>query len=612
MAINTTNLETVINSKIASATTTTADKDLLLISKSVEALVPTVTVQAVVAEGATQVTAVQAGGATQVTAVQAAGATQVAAVQAAGTGYATSASVATAVAVAVTDMATNASVTTAVANLVADSDIGTTVQAYDATIVVDADIGTTVQAYDADTVKAPSGTLPALDGSALTGIDSLPAQSTATTDFVLSSDGSTATWTEGGGGGGSVFIESLASGTLNLGQYFPTIKWPSTNTNSYGWLMQRTVGVAAGDAQFALVQGGHRDTSNGGCQGTIFPFQIKADNSFVAGTPTAMWTNPSSASDFSTCSFITDNSSGTYHYSGNIPWPGNSGHIMGWGTGRLNANNTAGSFSNSGTNNTQGLHAHNGQFLGLTDADGDGWRGSNSGYASNTGTTRIHQMEYVGNNLTNMQGATNVQDPGANTSTSPTVQHFMQANSRTNNTALSGVNHWRNSSSNVIARVFDGGSSSNYDFNSGEGWGKYSSSIFPMVSLSNGKTIVYHGGITYLYSAYNNRVQITAAKPPFSNDSAWHGACTIPQEPDTWLALASPGGSLQQLKKWKINPDTYEWTEILSPAGQQILQVGWQSYQKLNQLPNNRVLYSWRGGNGNYEWKVIDTSYWNV
>ena len=38
MTINTTNLETVLNSKIASATTSTLDKDLLLISKSVEAL----------------------------------------------------------------------------------------------------------------------------------------------------------------------------------------------------------------------------------------------------------------------------------------------------------------------------------------------------------------------------------------------------------------------------------------------------------------------------------------------------------------------------------------------------------------------------------------------
>jgi hypothetical protein len=38
MAINTTNLETVLNTKIAAATSSTPDKDLLIISKSVEAL----------------------------------------------------------------------------------------------------------------------------------------------------------------------------------------------------------------------------------------------------------------------------------------------------------------------------------------------------------------------------------------------------------------------------------------------------------------------------------------------------------------------------------------------------------------------------------------------
>ncbi len=96
MAINTDNLETVLNSKIASATASTPDKDLLLISKSVEAL-----------DNSTSLQPADIG-----STVQAFDAT-----------------------------------------IVVDADIGTTVQAYDATIVVDADIGTTVQAFDADTTK---------------------------------------------------------------------------------------------------------------------------------------------------------------------------------------------------------------------------------------------------------------------------------------------------------------------------------------------------------------------------------------------------------------------------------------------------------------------------
>ncbi|SOB60648.1 protein of unknown function [Pseudodesulfovibrio profundus] len=49
--------------------------------------------------------------------------------------------------------------------------IGTAVEAADSTILKDADIGVTVQGYDADTVIAPGGVLPALDGGNLTGID---------------------------------------------------------------------------------------------------------------------------------------------------------------------------------------------------------------------------------------------------------------------------------------------------------------------------------------------------------------------------------------------------------------------------------------------------------
>jgi len=73
-------------------------------------------------------------------------------------------------------------------------DISGIVKTSDTTILKTSDMGTTVQAYDVDTVKAPSGMLPALDGSALTGIDSLPPQSNDTTDFVLSSDGTNASW----------------------------------------------------------------------------------------------------------------------------------------------------------------------------------------------------------------------------------------------------------------------------------------------------------------------------------------------------------------------------------------------------------------------------------
>ena len=64
--------------------------------------------------------------------------------------------------------------------------IGTDVQAYDATILVDGDIGTSV--------LAPDG-----DGSGLTGVDSLPSQTSQSGKF-LTTNGSAASWGEAGGG----------------------------------------------------------------------------------------------------------------------------------------------------------------------------------------------------------------------------------------------------------------------------------------------------------------------------------------------------------------------------------------------------------------------------
>lgn len=98
MPINTSTLETNLNTKINATSGTTSAKDFLLLGKAIEAITPSVALQDVIDEGATQTTAVQTEGTTQVglvqtegttqvSNVQTEGATQVAAVQAAGTGY---------------------------------------------------------------------------------------------------------------------------------------------------------------------------------------------------------------------------------------------------------------------------------------------------------------------------------------------------------------------------------------------------------------------------------------------------------------------------------------------------------------------------------------------
>jgi len=85
MALNTTTLETNLNTKMNNTTGTTEGKEFLLLGKAVEALTPTVTVNSVITEGTTQVGLVNTEGTTQFGLVNTAGTTQVAAVNTAGT-----------------------------------------------------------------------------------------------------------------------------------------------------------------------------------------------------------------------------------------------------------------------------------------------------------------------------------------------------------------------------------------------------------------------------------------------------------------------------------------------------------------------------------------------
>ncbi len=73
MTVTLTTFESNLQTKLNNTTGTTDGQEFLLLSKSVEALNPSITVAAVQAEGTTQVSAVNSAGTTQVAAVQAAG-----------------------------------------------------------------------------------------------------------------------------------------------------------------------------------------------------------------------------------------------------------------------------------------------------------------------------------------------------------------------------------------------------------------------------------------------------------------------------------------------------------------------------------------------------------
>ena len=402
-------------------------------------------------------------------------------------------------------------------------------------------------------------------------------------------------------GSASLITPSLNSGRIGLSSYFPAINWNSTNTQTYGWLVRRSVGVASGVMQFALFQGGARDISQGGCQSTCLPFQVNADSSITIGTPIALWTNGSGGQDFSTCSLITDQQSGPVHYSGNIPWPGNASNTMGYATAVLNADNTATHVYHSGTDNTQGIHAHNGLFFALTDSDGVGWRGVHSGYASSDSRTRQH---YIDASAGNTSISVSVINPSADTSTSPVCNIFRRAGSNSSNAAILGTAHYRDGNSHAVARVWSSTSSTYQDYNSSLGYNAvYSSGIFAGFELSTGKTLVYHGAQTWLYTAYNNRTQVTAGPAPSPVTTNIGFATGVPDGTDSWIFL-KPNANFLKLEKWTINPNTYEWTKV---GDGPLYDVGnTTSYLSVHELPNDRLFIGFRASQGVFNFWVVD------
>lgn len=161
-----------------------------------------------------------------------------------------------------------------------------------------------------------------------------------------------------------------------------------------------------------------------------------------------------------------------------------------------------------------------------------------------------------------------------------------RAGSNSSNTAICGISHWRDASNYVNARVFAANANSSQDYNSSKDWGgEYSQSSFFGVELSNGKVLVYHGGKTYLYTAYNSRTDVASLAgvviPLPTTDALFFPACIVPDGTDSWLMLNSIGASTIVIQKWTINPTTYKWTKNYRNTS---LYIYRSKHMKLNEL----------------------------
>lgn len=399
--------------------------------------------------------------------------------------------------------------------------------------------------------------------------------------------------------GGSIFEPNKGSNSVPLSTAVKQDGYIHGNTNSYGWMIQRTTGTAADTDQFALINGFH-SSANGTCKGIILPFQIKADNSLVVGTRSDMFTNTSSGSDFSTCQLIQDKQSGCFHYSGNIPWVGGS-HYSGFGTGRLRPDNTADYFTNTTYGSTVGLHGGNRQIEGLTTADGLGYRGVMGGYTNSDSKSRIHGIDHTSPTSVNVTS----HNPSADTSTCNPICTFKREGSNTGNQAISGGVHFRQSN-NAQARIFAANGAAYTDFQSNKAWDvDYSSGPAPAVELSNGKTLVYHTkSNAYCYNNHSSRTSVSATYPPFISGSPdWITACAIPDGTDAWLVI-HPSLNIVTIARWKIDPSTYAWSKTGVSKFVSIGESG--SFMRLNALKGNRIMIMFRASEAQCNFIVLD------
>ena len=182
---------------------------------------------------------------------------------------------------------------------------------------------------------------------------------------------------------------------------------------------------------------------------------------------------------------------------------------------------------------------------------------------------------------------------------------ILQDNSNTSNTPVVGISHWRNSSNYIVARVFNSGGSY-YDYSSTSDWGgTYKNGAFLGFALSTGKVLVYHGGITCLYTVYNSRTDVTSTAgtaTPFQTAFDWAGSMIEPDGVDSWIMVENTSNAMA-ISKWSINPTTFEWTRNWVKG---IHDINTNSYKKLNMLPNDRIMISTRMSGGVFTYNIYE------
>ena len=511
MAVQNSNFNTLIaaiDTKAQSlAASTTDPKDLVYLSKSLEALNVTATVSDVIAAGDTKVTAVNTAGSTQVGVVQAEGATQVAAVNAAGGSYATSATL--------NAMRSVVLVTIVGGKFAMD---GTSQQALKLTPSVvyrfdqsDASnathplqFSTTSDGTHASGTAITAGvTVVGTAGSAGAYVEYVVEQDSVATYYYCgnhSGMGAAAYSISSGGGGGS----STTLTKIDEKQFAPNSGFTWNTTYSSGLVRAGGVrGYTFGSLHMAT------DASKTSTQGrsvTVNPSTGALTE--INGNNYSLWTN-NSGSAVSTTYFNHMYGTGAVYYGGHNAWPGNASHYMGYGTAYLTA---AGNWTHVTTSSTNADHGYNGSYHSIpahAGYSGTNWF-MNTGYNTGTSLANYRISSFAGGSFS-IGGLNN---PGSNTSTSYGVSISPNGSnsSLSASSPVSGVIYQMSASNRIVNLVSADGNTHPQSLSAGF------SSTYNGVMLTNGNVALYsHNMESRLYTNYSTYTVISAPNYVYEN-----------------------------------------------------------------------------------------------
>ena len=509
MAVQNSNFNTLIaaiDTKAQSlAASATDPKDLVYLSKSLEALNVTATVSDIIAAGDTKVTAVNTAGSTQVGVVQAEGTTQVAAVTAAGGSYATTATLNT--------FRNIILVTVTGGKLAMD---GTSQQALKLTPSVKYRFDQSDASNATHSIKfstTSDGTHGS--GTAITaGVTEVGTAGSAGAyvEITLEQD-AVATYyycaNHAGMGGTAYSISSGGGSSSTLTKIAETKFQPNSGyawQTTYASALIRAGGVRGHTFGSVHMATAAAYTAAHGRAVTVNPSTGALTE--TAGNSTYLWANASGAAA-STTYFNHPYGTGAVFYGGHNAWPGYGSHYMGYGTAYLTA---AGAWTQGVTSGSNADHGYNGFFQSIPAING--YAGNsyfiNTGYNTGTSLANYRVSSFSGGSFS--IGGLNNPNPNTSTSYGVSISPNGSNSSLAADAPVSGIIYQMSSTDRRVRMLAANGSQ--HASTLAEGF----DATYNGVMLTSGKVALYsHAMESRLYTNYSTFTVISSPNYLYEN-----------------------------------------------------------------------------------------------